>query len=166
MRRAIFPATFDPPTLGHVDLARRAAAVFDELIMAVYATPQKAAILFPIEQRLELVREAVRDLPNVRAVSYHSLTIDFAREVGAQVIVRGLRVVSDFEWEFQMALTNQRLAPEIETICLMARAEYSFLSSSIVKEVAKHGGALDRLVPVHVARALQRAYAARPPGRT
>lgn len=165
MTRAIFPATFDPPTLGHVDIARRAAAIFDDVVMAVYATPQKTALLFSLEERLALVREAVRDLPNVHVESYRSLTVDFARQVGARVIVRGLRVVSDFEWEFQMALTNQRLAPEIETVCLMARVEYSFLSSSIVKEIAKHGGPLDHLVPGHVAAALRRAYTMRSPSR-
>ncbi len=158
MVRALFAATFDPPTNGHIDIARRAAAIFDEVIMGVYETPQKAGLLFGVQERVEMVREAVADLPNVRVDSYRSLTVDYARQIGARVMVRGLRVISDFEWEFQIALTNQKLGPELDTVCLMARIDYSYLSSSIVKDVAKHGGPVDCMVPPHVARALRRAY--------
>ncbi len=158
MVRALFAATFDPPTNGHVDIARRAAAIFDEVVMAVWATPQKSALLFTPEERVALVSEAVADLPNVRVDLYRSLTVDFARQVGATVLVRGLRVISDFEWEFQIALTNQKLAPDLETVCLMTKVEYSYLSSSIVKEIAKFGGPVDCMVPPHVAAALRRAY--------
>ncbi len=149
MTVAIYPATFDPITNGHVDIAARAARIFDKLIVAVYARPLKN-LLFSTEERLEMTREALAHLPNVTVESYDGLTVEFAREVGAQVIVRGLRVLSDFEWEFQLALTNRQLAPDVDTVCLMTSQEYSFLSSSVVKEVAMLGGNLDGMVPPHV----------------
>lgn len=157
MTIAIYPATFDPITNGHVDIAERAAAIFDELVAAVYARPLKR-LLFSTEERLAMTREALKHLPNVSVESYDSLTVDFARQKGAQVVVRGLRVLSDFEWEFQLALTNRKLAPDIDTVCLMASQEYSFLSSSVVKEVAMANGCIDSMVPAHVVSALKRKF--------
>jgi pantetheine-phosphate adenylyltransferase len=150
---ALFPGTFDPIHLGHVDIATRAATIFDELIVAVYDRPAKS-LLFSVEERVELARRALADLPNLRVVPYGGLTAEFARQIGAQVIVRGLRVISDFELEYQMALTNRELAPEIEFVCLMTHQAHAFLSSSIVKEVALLGGDVDGMVPPHVASAV------------
>jgi pantetheine-phosphate adenylyltransferase len=155
MTVAIYPATFDPITNGHVDIAARAAGIFDRLIVAVYARPLKS-LLFSTEERLAMTREALAHLPNVTVESYDGLTVEFARKVGAQVIVRGLRVLSDFEWEFQLALTNRQLAPDVDTVCLMTSQEYSFLSSSVVKEVAMLGGNLEGMVPPHVIPRLRR----------
>ncbi|MBL7184221.1 MAG: pantetheine-phosphate adenylyltransferase [Anaerolineae bacterium] len=157
MTIAIYPATFDPITNGHVDIAARAAAIFDKLIVAVYARPLKR-LLFSTEERLAMTRQALKHLSNVSVESYGCLTVDFARQKGAQVVVRGLRVLSDFEWEFQLALTNRKLAPDIDTICLMASQDYSFLSSSVVKEVAMAGGCVDDMVSAHVVSALKRKF--------
>ena len=157
MTIAIYPATFDPITNGHIDIAARAAALFDELIAAVYARPLKR-LLFSADERLAMTREALKHLPNVSVESYDCLTVDFALQKGAQVMVRGLRVLSDFEWEFQLALTNRKLAPDIDTVCLMASQDYSFLSSSVVKEVAMANGCIDNMVPAHVASALKRKF--------
>ena len=157
MTIAIYPATFDPITNGHIDIAARAAAIFDELIAAVYARPLKR-LLFSADERLVMTHEALKHLPNVSVESYDYLTVDFARQKGAQVMVRGLRVLSDFEWEFQLALTNRKLAPDIDTVCLMTSQEYSFLSSSVVKEVAMANGCIDNMVPTHVVSALKRKF--------
>ena len=146
---AIYPGAFDPIHCGHIDIATRAANIFDQVIVAVYNRPSKN-LLFTTEERLSMMREAISHLPNVAAESYGGLTVDYARHQGAEVIVRGLRVVSDFELEFQMALMNHQLAPELDLICLMTSLEYSFLSSSIVKEIAALGGCVDGLVPFHV----------------
>jgi len=149
LRLAVYPGTFDPVTTGHIDIAARAAKLFDQVVVAVYDRPSKS-LLFTTEERLSMMREAIMHLPNVTAESYGGLTVDYARRHGAEVIVRGLRVVSDFELEFQMALMNRKLAPELDLICLMTSLEYSFLSSSIVKEIATLGGCVDGLVPSHV----------------
>ena len=154
MVTAIFPGTFDPITNGHIDIARRAAELFDHLIIVVYAHPIKT-LLFSTEERLAMAREAFENWPNVSVDSYDGLTVDVARRKGATAVVRGLRVVGDFEFEFQMALMNRALAPEIESVCLMTAKEYYFLSSSIVKEVAKLNGNIDGLVPPHVVVALK-----------
>jgi len=155
MITAVYPGTFDPVTNGHMDIATRAAALFDHLIVAIYARPLKG-LLFSIPERLEMMREALRDLPNVSVESYDCLTVDYARQKGANFIVRGLRVISDFELEFQMALTNRKLAPDIDTVCLMTSQENIFLSASMVKEIAMLGGCIDGMVPPHVASALKR----------
>ncbi|MEE8162863.1 MAG: pantetheine-phosphate adenylyltransferase, partial [Anaerolineae bacterium] len=155
MTVAIYPATFDPITNGHIDIAERAAAIFDKLIVVVYARPLKR-LLFSTEERLAMTRQALKHLSSVSVESYDCLTVDFARQKRAQVVVRGLRVLSDFEWEFQLALTNRKLAPDIDTVCLMTSQEYSFLSSSVVKEVAMAGGCIDNMVPTHVVSALKR----------
>ncbi len=157
MPLAIYPASFDPVTYGHIDVATRAAAIFDSVIMAVYDRPLKN-LLFTTEERIELVEKAVRHLPNVRVDTYDELTVSYAHRVGAKVIIRGLRAVTDFENEFKMAHINHRLQPHVDVVCLMASQEYSFLSSSSVKEIAELGGAVDFMVPPHVERALRRAY--------
>lgn len=160
MPLAVYPASFDPITLGHMDVAARAAAMFDTVILAVYDRPLKN-LLFSTEERVRLVREAVADLPNVQVDTYNELTVEYARRIGAKAIIRGLRAVTDFENELKMAHINYRLYPEIDTVCLMASQEYSFLSSSAVKEIAALGGNVDFMVAPHVARALQRAYGRR-----
>ncbi|MBN1314675.1 MAG: pantetheine-phosphate adenylyltransferase [Anaerolineales bacterium] len=157
MIRAIYPGTFDPVHYGHVDIARRAAAIFDELIVAVYDRPQKD-LLFSTSERVALVVKALADITNVRVDSYHSLTVDYAKAMKAQVIVRGLRVFSDFEFEFRMALTNQRMAPGIEMVNLMTREEHTFLSSSTVKEVASLMGDISSMVPPHVHKAMLKRF--------
>ena len=157
MNTAIYPGSFDPLTNGHVDIATRAAALFDHLIIAVYDRPLKN-LLFSTDERIAMAREAVKGLTNVTVESYSGLTVNFARSVGAGVIVRGLRALSDFELEFQMALTNRKLAPDIDTICLIPKQEYTFLSSSVTKEIAMVGGCVDQMVPVHVAAALQEKF--------
>ena len=154
MKIAIYPGSFDPITFGHVDVATRAAKIFDQVVLAVYDAPPKR-LLFNTEERVIMARQALEHLPNLRVASYTGLTVDFARRVGAQFIVRGLRVISDFELEHQMALTNRELAPDIETVCLMTRREYAFLSASIVKEIAKLGGPVENFAPAHVADALR-----------
>lgn len=154
MSTAIFPGTFDPITNGHVDIARRAANLFDHLVVAVYAHPIKT-LLFSTGERLEMANKVFEEWPNVSVESYDGLTVDFARGKGARAIVRGLRVVGDFEFEFQMALMNRTLAPEVESVCLLTSKEYYFLSSSIVKEVAKLDGDISQLVPPHVGTALK-----------
>jgi pantetheine-phosphate adenylyltransferase len=151
---AIYPGTFDPIHLGHVDIATRAANIFDQVVVAVYDRPAKN-LMFTVEERVALADQALVALPNVRVTPYGGLTVEFARQVGAQAIVRGLRVTSDFELEYQMALTNRQLAPQVEFVCLMTRQSHAFLSSSIVKEVALLGGDVSGMVPPHVATALE-----------
>lgn len=153
MTIAVYPGTFDPVTNGHMDIACRAAALFDKLIIAVYDTPPKH-LLFTTEERVELFKEAVKSTKNIEVLPYKGLTIDYARQVGAKVIIRGLRMSSDFEREFEMALMNKKLAPELELFCLMSSLDYQFLSSSLLKEVAQLGGNIESLVPKGVAKAL------------
>ena len=159
-RIAVYPASFDPITLGHVDVATRAAALFDRLILAVYDRPLKT-LLFSTMQRVELARRAVEHLPNVRVDTYSGLTVDFARDSGASVIVRGLRTSSDFEREFGMAQLNHGLGADIEVVCFMASHRFSYVSSSGVKEIAALGGAVGTMVPEHVERALADIFSRR-----
>ena len=154
MTVAIYPGSFDPITNGHIDVVARAARLFARLIIGVYDTPEKS-LLFTLDERVELVRQAVAHIGNVGVEPYSGLTVDFARKVQAQTMVRGLRVSADFEHEFDMAMMNRRLGPELELVCLMARPEYQFLSSSLLKEVARLGGSIKNLVPEHVAQALK-----------
>jgi len=152
---AIYPGTFDPITNGHLDIATRAAKLFEKLIIGVYDTPNKR-LLFTTKERVELVRQAVAGLPNVEVKAFPELTVDFARKAGAKVMVRGLRAGADFEREFEMAMLNKKLSPELELVCLMSRLEYQFLSSSLLKETASLGGDVADLVPQHVTEALRR----------
>jgi len=154
MVRALFPGTFDPIHYGHIDIATRAARLFDEVIMAVYDKPLKS-LLFAPDERMSLVTEAFRDQPKIKVTGYSGLTVDFARKVDAQVIVRGLRVFSDFEFEFRMALANQRLAKDIETIALITAEQHTFLSSTTVREIAVLNGDVSSMVPPHVNKALK-----------
>lgn len=154
MTVAVYPGSFDPITNGHMDIVTRALALFDKLIVAVYKTPSKR-VLFSHEERLAMVQKAVADLPNVSVQSYGCLTVDFIRQVKGKAMIRGLRMNSDFEQEFEMALMNKKLAPDIELVCLMADSGYQFLSSSSIKEVAKLGGRVEGMVPEHVAEALR-----------
>jgi pantetheine-phosphate adenylyltransferase len=157
MTTAIYPGTFDPIHNGHIDIVRRAVKIFDELVVAVYDRPLKS-LFFNTNERLQLLEEALGDIPRIRLVSYNTLTVDLARREKAQVIVRGLRVFSDFELEFRMALTNKSLAPDIEVVCLITSEEHTFLSSSTVKEVASLGGDVSGMVPPHVAEALKARF--------
>lgn len=155
MTIAIYPGSFDPITNGHIDIATRAAKLFTKLIIGIYETPGKH-LLFSLEERVELARQAVASLPKIEVQPFSGLTVDFARRVRAQAMVRGLRVSADFEREFDMAMMNRRLHPELELVCLMASPEYQFLSSSLLKEVARLGGSINDLVPEHVAQALRK----------
>ena len=155
MTIAIYPGRFDPITNGHIDVTRRAAKLFEKLIFAVYRTPGKPT-LFSLEERLEMARQALVDLPNVEIQSFDGLAVDFARRVEAQVMVRGLRVSADFEREFDMAMMNKKLQPDLELVCFMASPDYQFLRSSLLKEVAKLGGNIRNLVPEYVAQALKK----------
>jgi pantetheine-phosphate adenylyltransferase len=154
MPTAIYPGTFDPVHNGHIDIATRAAALFDHLIVAVYARPIKN-LLFSTEERKAMLEEALAHVPNISVATYRQLTVDFARQAGVQAIIRGLRVISDFELEFQMALTNKKLAPDIEFVCLMTSQEYAFISASTVKEIAMLEGCVEGMVPPHVAEAMR-----------
>lgn len=154
MSVALYPGSFDPVTYGHVDVAIRAAKIFPRLIIAIYETPRKE-LTFSTEERLAMMRQAVYDHSNIEVISYSGLTVDLARRVGAKVIVRGLRGYYDFELEYQMALTNQKLDPAIDTVCLMTSLEHAFVSSSTVKEVFFAGGCVENMVPPHVITALR-----------
>ncbi len=154
MVKAVFPGTFDPIHYGHIDIARRAARLFDEVVIAVYDRPLKS-LLFSPEERIALVKEALRDQPRLQVMGYSGLTVDFCRQVGAQVIVRGLRVFSDFEFEFRMALANHRLAPDVEIVIFITNEEHTFLSASTVREIASLGGDVSSMVPPHVNAALR-----------
>lgn len=157
MNRVIYPGTFDPITKGHGDLVERAAKLFDQVIIAVAASPKKNP-LFPLEKRVELVREVTRHLPNVEVVGFSSLLAQFARDQKANVLLRGLRAVSDFEYEFQLANMNRQLAPEVESLFLTPSEKYSYISSTLVREIAALGGNIDQFVHPAVATALRERF--------
>ncbi len=159
---AVYPGSFDPVHRGHLDIAKRAAGLVDELIIAVYTTPNKN-LLFSTEERVQLWRETIAEegLANVRVELFEGLVIDFARSLGAQAIVRGLRAVTDFELEFQQALMNRKLAPEIETLMIITDLRYLFVSATLLKEVARLNGDLDGIVTATVAAALQKKQSTR-----
>jgi pantetheine-phosphate adenylyltransferase len=146
MKRAIYPGSFDPVTNGHLDIIRRASKIFDELIVGVLANPEKEG-LFSIDERVELIKRVTSDIPNVKVGSSCGLLTHYMEKNDVRVIIKGLRAVSDFEYEFQMALMNNKLNPEIETLFMMTSAQYSFLSSSSVRQVAMFGGCIRGLVP-------------------
>lgn len=155
---ALYPGTFDPITNGHIDLAQRASRIFDRVVVAVAANKGKAP-LFTLEERVALARAALKDLPNVEVLSFGTLTVDCARTVGASVILRGLRAVSDFEFEFQLAGMNRHLGPELETMFLTPSDKYAFLSSSVIREIVKLGGDVSSFVPELVREALLKKFA-------
>lgn len=155
---AIYPGSFDPITFGHIDIIERGSHLFEWVIVAVLRNPSKTP-LFTVEQRLIQIRQSISHLGNVEVASFEGLTVDYAKQRKAQVLLRGLRVLSDFEMELQMAHTNKTLSDTIETVFLATSNEYSFLSSSVVKEIAKFGGSVDHLVPNHVAIDINRCYA-------
>ncbi len=158
MVRAVFPGTFDPIHHGHINIAHRAARLFDELIVAVYDRPLKS-LLFTPEDRLTLVQQSFQGERNIQVSMFSGLIVEYCRQIGAQVIVRGLRVFSDFEHEFRMALANHRLEPEVEVVLFITQEEHSFLTGSTVREIALLQGDVSSMVPPHVAQALQRRFA-------
>ena len=161
-RIALFPGSFDPFTNGHLDLARRASLLFDRVVVAVAHNSAKTALFAP-EERVEMIEESVKGLRGVTAIAFSGLLVDCARRVKAQAIIRGLRAVSDFEFEFQMALMNRRLAPGLEIAFLMPSLDYTYLNSTLVKEVARHGGHIRGLVPPGVEKRLLARFAKRAP---
>ncbi len=158
MRRAIYPGSFDPITKGHIDVIQRAAKLFDDVVVAVAFNDQKKTLFTP-EERVAMIEDVVAGSTNIRVARFTGLLVNFAREQHAVAVVRGLRAVSDFEFEFQMALMNRKLEPTIETIFLTPREEYTYLSSRIVKEIARLGGNVDAFVPTSVAKALASRFA-------
>ncbi|HQH46369.1 MAG TPA: pantetheine-phosphate adenylyltransferase [Candidatus Aminicenantes bacterium] len=158
---AVYPGSFDPITNGHVDIIRRGAKLFPRILVAVLENPKKAT-LFSVEERMEIIREIFKDLPRIEVEAFHGLLADFTKLRGARAVIRGLRAVSDFEYEMQMALMNQQLNPELETLFMMPSARYTFLSSSLVKEVFALGGSVRELVPSIVEQKLREKFAADP----
>jgi pantetheine-phosphate adenylyltransferase len=151
---AIYPGSFDPLTNGHLDIAVRASRLFEKLIIGIYDRPSEKVLLFSTRDRVKLAREAVGNNPKIEVVSYKSLTGDFARQVNAKVMVRGLRMGGDFEKEFTLSMMNRKLFPDLEQLCLMSAVEYQFVSSSLLKEAASLGGNIEGLVPKNIAEAL------------
>lgn len=162
MITAICPGSYDPVTNGHLDVIGRAASIFDRIVVGIVGTPHHKQPMFEIEERVEFLRDATAHLPNVEVDVFRELTVDFARRWDAKAIVKGLRVMSDFEWEFQMNQLNRHLAPDIETVYVMASPQVSFVSSSGVKEIALFGGNVEELVPKAVAHRLRGMF---PDGR-
>lgn len=158
MKRALTPGTFDPITSGHLDVIARASQLVDEVVVAV-ADSQKKGPLFTLEERVELVRQATARLPNVRVEPFKGLLVDFAKELDATVVVKGLRAITDFEYEFQMTAMNYQLSPQLETLFIMSPPQYMYLSSSIVREISKMGGDIQQFVPPCVYEALKKKYA-------
>jgi pantetheine-phosphate adenylyltransferase len=162
---AIYPGSYDPVTFGHLDVIHRAAQIFDRVVVGVVRDPHhKGPTMFTVEERVQFLRDALDDRDNVEVDIFAELVVEFARRWGAKAMVKGLRVVSDFEWEFQMNHLNRLLAPEIETVYVMASPQYSFVSSSGVKEIARFGGSVDELVPESVARRFAELYSEAHPG--
>ena len=158
MTRAIYPGSFDPLTFGHVDIIERSARLFDNVVVAILTNPQKAP-LFTVEERIEIMNEILKPcFRNVEVDVFHGLLVDYAKQKRAQVIVRGIRAVTDYEYEFQMALMNRRLTPDIETVFMMPAENYSYLSSRLVKEIAELGGSVTGLVPETVERRLKQRF--------
>lgn len=162
MRTVIYPGSFDPFTHGHLDLVQRAARLFDQVIVAVAENEAKSP-LFSRQERLEFVRQSTGDLPNVQVESFSGLLVEYVERRGGQAVIRGLRAVSDFEFEFQLALMNRKLNERVETIFMMPKETYTFLSSRLVKEIARLGGDVSPFVPPDVAKALRRKFAANAP---
>lgn len=162
MEQAIFPGTFDPITLGHLDIVRRGLSIFDRIVIAV-AEQREKRVLFTVEERVAMIRESTEDLGGVEVRSFEGMLVDFARSIGTRTVIRGLRVISDFEYEFQMALMNRRLDEGIDTVFLMPSERFIYLNATVVKEIARVGGPIEGFVPAGVARRLRDRFA---PGRT
>ena len=160
-QKAIYPGTLDPITYGHIDLIKRAQAIFPDLIVAVAHNPHKKP-LFSVRERLAMLREATRDLPGIEIDDFQGLVVDYARKKKVHVIIRGLRMISDFEYEFQMALTNRKFSPDIETIFLMPHESFSYISSKLLKEAASLGADISSFVPESVQRQLRKKLAIKP----
>jgi pantetheine-phosphate adenylyltransferase len=160
----ICPGSYDPVTNGHLDIIRRAAGIFERVVVGVVRDPQHKATMFSVDERVAFLREALADVENVQVEVFSELVVEFARRFGARTMVKGLRAISDFEWEFQMHHLNRNLAPEVETMYLMSSPQYSFLSSSGVKEVASFGGNVDDLVPDAVAKRFRELFPQGRPG--
>lgn len=158
---AVYPGSFDPITVGHIDVIKRGSILFSKLIVAIYERDSKP-LLFSTEERVAMAKEALVNLPNVSVRSYGGLTVDFIHKVKGRVMIRGLRMTSDFEHEFEMAAMNKYLASDIELVCLMTSCQYQFISSSLIKEIAKSGGCLEGMVPDHVAVALREKFFTQP----
>ena len=158
MKTVLCPGTYDPVTVGHIDIITRCAGMFDEVVVGVVDLPYRKSNLFSTEDRAYFLEDSTKSLPNVKVAVMRTLVVEFAREVGASVLVKGLRALTDFEYEFQMAQLNRKLDPDLETMYLMASPEYSFLSSSGVKEIAKYGGCVSDLVPEVVERRFTEMY--------
>jgi pantetheine-phosphate adenylyltransferase len=154
---ALYPGSFDPVTVGHLDIAARAARLFDRVVLGVYDTPSKS-LLFSTEERVDLARQACSHLPNLEVTKYQGLTVRYAKDLGAGVIVRGLRSGYDFEYEFEMAFMNHKLEPEVDLACFMTSQDYVFVSASLLKEVARLGGDIRELVPPNVAAAVYQKF--------
>ena len=157
MVKAIYPGSFDPVHNGHIDIANRASGLFEKVIVAVYDSPPKN-VLFSTEKRVDMVRECINDLPNVEVISFGNLATEFAKQVGAKFILRGLRAGYDFEYESEMSLMWRNLSPDIDIICMMSSLQYQFVYSSRIKEVVKLGGKVDGLVPETISTELKNAY--------
>jgi len=160
-KRAVYPGSFDPITNGHVDIILRGTQLFPQILVAVLENPKKAT-LFSTDERVAIIRNIFKDLPNIEVEAFHGLLADFTRSHGVQAVIRGLRAVSDFEYEFQMALMNQQLNPDLETLFMMPSARYTFLSSSLVKEVFALGGPVRDLVPALVEQKLREKFHGKP----
>lgn len=154
---ALYPGTFDPATLGHIDIIKRASGLFDRLVVAVADNPEKLS-LFTVKERVELLEKSIGELGKTTVTSFTSLTAQFARSIGARAIIRGIRAVSDFEYEFQMALMNRKIEPDVEAVFLMPMDKYSYLSSSLVKDIARRGGEVSCFVPPAVLEALKKKF--------
>ncbi len=155
---ALYPASLDPIHYGHINVAIRAARFFDELVVAIYANPNKARVLFDVDERVALAREIFKEYPSISVARYQSLTVQYAQSLGAIALIRGLRVFGDLEFEFRMGMANKKLAPEIETIVMLADEQYLHISSSTIREIAELGGDVSSMVPPIIAQALRRKF--------
>lgn len=161
MVTALYPGSFDPVTFGHIDIVTRSSSLFEKVYVAVVDTRSSKSLMFTTEERIDLCREALSNLPNIEVIAYSGLTVDVAHRLGTTAMVRGLRMGSDFDYEFELALNNQKLAPDIDTVYLMASLDHIYMKSSLIKEIAGFNGEINHLVPNNVAVALRDKYSSR-----